>query len=89
MHEAGLIRSLVKKINAIAAEHGASAVSKVYLQIGLDNMVSQDHMVEHFRRAAKGSPSQEASIEFETSNDFKSPDPTLILLKGVELAYLR
>jgi hydrogenase nickel incorporation protein HypA/HybF len=34
MHELSVCQSLINQVNAIAAEHQASAVDKIYLQVG-------------------------------------------------------
>ncbi len=54
MHEMHLIKSLMKKIDEVAAANQASRVSRVQVRLGAFSHISAEHFREHFDEAARG-----------------------------------
>ena len=86
MHEAGLIRDLVSKINELAGRESATSVSKVSVWLGALSHISADHFREHFENETGGTIAENAELEIETSEDIDHPQAQDILLRSIEIA---
>ena len=86
MHEAGLIRDLVSKINELAGRESATSVSKVSVWLGALSHISEDHFREHFENEPGGTIAENAELEIETSEDIDHPQAQDILLRSIEIA---
>ncbi len=85
MHEAGLMRDLMRKIAAVVAEHGGRRAVAIEVWLGALSHMSPAHFEEHFAVAAPGTPAEGARIDIETSDDVTHPNAQDILLKSVEV----
>ena len=54
MHEAALLKDLVREIESVAGRERASAVTCVRVRIGPMSHMTPDHFVEHFVDATRG-----------------------------------
>ena len=54
MHEAGLIRNLVEKIQTIVTQEQAQSVTHVRVWLGALSHISADHFREHFEAETGG-----------------------------------
>jgi hydrogenase nickel incorporation protein HypA/HybF len=70
MHEASLVRSLLRQVEELAQRHGARRVTGVRVTVGEFSGVEPDLLVAAFERQIKGTPL----------------DGTRLLLERVELA---
>jgi hydrogenase nickel incorporation protein HypA/HybF len=84
MHEAGLMRDLMRKINDLAAAENASRVTGVTVWLGALSHMSPGHFQEHFDQAAAGTLAEGARIRCETSGDIADPNADGILLRSIE-----
>jgi hydrogenase nickel incorporation protein HypA/HybF len=85
VHEASLINALIRKIENIAAAHGAKAVTLARVRLGALCHMSTDHFREHFAHAAGGTIAENAELEIEASSDVDAPDAQDIVLESVEI----
>jgi hydrogenase nickel incorporation protein HypA/HybF len=85
MHEMGLIRDLLHKIEQIAAEQNARRIAKVDVWLGALAHISPDHFREHFVEGIQGSLAEGADLEIELSGDIHHPQAQDILLKSIDV----
>jgi hydrogenase nickel incorporation protein HypA/HybF len=84
MHEAALLKDLVREIESVAAREHASAVTCVRVRIGPMSHMTPDHFVEHFVDATRGTIAEGALCEVEQI-DPKDPLAQSIVLESVDL----
>lgn len=84
MHEAGLMRDLMRKITDLAAAEGARRVTGVTVWLGALSHMSPAHFREHFDQAAAGTLAEGARLTCETSADIGDPHAEAILLRSIE-----
>jgi len=85
MHEASLMRSLMRKIDSLAAAEGASRVTTVRVWLGALSHMSAAHFQEHFEQASKATLAEGASLEIEEATDIADPDAQDLMLRSIEV----
>ena len=85
MHEASLMRAVMKRIEDVARMEGAARVSGVSVWLGALSHMSADHFTEHFNESSAGSIAEGAALDIEVSDDTDNPDAQQILIKSVEI----
>lgn len=85
MHEAGLVRSLVRKADAVVAAEGATRASSVTVRVGAMSHISPDHLRDYFGQEAKGTKVEGADLQIETDDDLTAPEAMDLVLVAVEL----
>ena len=85
MHEAGMIRDLLSKINELAARESATSVTRVSVWLGALSHISAAHFREHFEHETGGSIAEHAELVIETSEDIDHPQAQDILLRSIEV----
>ena len=85
MHEASLMRSLMQKIDSLAAAEGAVRVTTVRVWLGALSHMSAGHFQEHFAQASKKTIAAGASLEIEESTDIGDPNAQQLLLRSIEV----
>lgn len=86
MHEAWLMRDLVRKILDVVAQQGASRVVSVTVNLGALSHMDAAHFKEHFDHAARGTVADGALVYANVETDIQSPTATGVLLQSVEVA---
>jgi hydrogenase nickel incorporation protein HypA/HybF len=85
MHETGIVRDLVRRLEQAAREAGAERVSGVSVWLGALSHFSPGHFREHFDDEARGTIAEGASLDIETSDDPTHPDAQNVMLRSVDL----
>ena len=85
MHEASLMRGLMRKIEEVAAAEGAAAVVGVEVWLGALSHMSAEHFAEHFAVSAAGTLAEGAKLAVTVSDDPAHPDAQDILLVSVDV----
>ena len=85
MHEASMMRGLMRKIEQVAAEQQAARVTSVDVWLGALSHMSDSHFREHFVQASANGIAQGATISTELSDDITHPNAEDVLLRGVEV----
>ena len=65
MHESSLVETLLRQVDAIAAEHHATQVTQVRIEVGLLSGVEPILMSEAFERLKLGTMCREAVLAIE------------------------
>jgi hydrogenase nickel incorporation protein HypA/HybF len=86
MHEASLMKDLMRKIEEIARKENAHQIISVSVKLGALSHMSASHFREHFAAASKGTPAEGAVLNIEVLSDTDDPNAQDILLESVELA---
>jgi len=84
MHERALLADLVREIESVAADEGATGVRAVAVRIGPMSHMTPDHFLEHFVDATRGTIAEGARCDVEQI-DPRDPLAQSILLESVDL----
>lgn len=85
MHEFSLMADLLRKIEKVARDNGASRVRSVDVWLGAFSHISAQHFREHFIEGTQGTVAEGAELHVETSDDTSDPNAQDILLKAIEV----
>lgn len=85
MHETGIVRDLVKRVEAVARDAGARRVRRVSVWLGALSQFSEAHFREHFDDEVRGTPVQGAELEVETSDDVWHPEAQSVMIRSVDV----
>jgi hydrogenase nickel incorporation protein HypA/HybF len=86
MHETGLVRDLVRRLEASARDARAVKVVGVTVWLGALSQMSPEHFREHFEADVRGGPAEGAALTLEVSGDPSDPNAQSVMLQSVELA---
>ncbi len=86
MHEFSLMADLLRKIEQVAADNGASRVVKVRVWLGALSHITPEHFRVHFEDGVRSTLADGAELEVETSDDESHPEAQQILLKSLDVA---
>ena len=85
MHEASMMRGLMRKIEEVAVEQRATRITAVDVWLGALSHMSDGHFREHFVQASANGIAEGAKISTELSDDITHPNAEDVLLRGVEV----
>jgi hydrogenase nickel incorporation protein HypA/HybF len=85
MHEAGLMKALMRRIREVAEAQGAKRVLGVSVWLGALSHMSPEHFAEHFEDASAGTLAEGARLTATASDDLNHPHAQSILLESVEV----
>lgn len=85
MHEASMMRDLMRKIEQVAHEQSATSVTAVDVWLGALSHMSDGHFREHFVQASAETIADGAEIRTEVSDDLTHANAEDVLLRGVEV----
>ncbi len=85
MHESGLIRDLVRKVEDLARAEGAQKVLRVKVRFGPLSPISPEHFREHFDQETKGTLADGARLEEEVTTDIADPLAQDVVLDSFEV----
>jgi hydrogenase nickel incorporation protein HypA/HybF len=86
MHEAGLMRDLMRRIVEAAAADGGGRVCGVRVWLGALSHFTPKHFAEHFEDASRGTVAEGAAISCDVSDDPRHPDALWVRLLSIEMA---
>lgn len=85
MHETGIVRDLVRRLERAAREAGAERVSGVAVWLGALSQFSPAHFREHFEEEARGTLAEGAALDIETSDDPAHTDAQGVVMRSIDL----
>ena len=85
MHEASLMRGLMRKIQEVAQNEDASGIVGVEVWLGALSHMSAAHFAAHFAQASAGTMAEGARLDIAVSDDTAHPDAQDIRLVSVEV----
>ena len=83
MHESGMIRGLVEKMETIIQEN--QKIKSVHIWLGALSQISPHHFREHFELETPGTVADGVELVVEKSEDVYSPRAQHIVLKSLEV----
>lgn len=85
MHEASLMKDLMRQLNSIAEKEGAIRIKGIHVWLGALSHMSHEHFLEHFEQAAAGTLAEGATVNTTLSDDDEDANAQTIILKEVEV----
>jgi hydrogenase nickel incorporation protein HypA/HybF len=85
MHETGIVRDMVRRLEKIARDGGAERVSGIVVWLGPLSQFSPEHFREHFDDEARGTIVEGAALKIETSQDIGHPRAQDVMMQSVDL----
>ena len=85
MHEQALMDGLMRQIQQVAADEGATRVTAVRVWCGALSHFTPEHFGEHFERASAGTVAEGAEVEVDMSDEITHPDAAGVRLESVEV----
>ncbi|MDR3472352.1 MAG: hydrogenase/urease maturation nickel metallochaperone HypA [Devosia sp.] len=85
MHEATLMKGLMRRIEEIARDQEAVRVVGVSVWLGALSHMSPGHFAEHFEEAAAGTIAAGASLNATASDDVHHANAQDVLLESIEV----
>lgn len=85
MHEASLMRDLMRRIEAVVTEEGGGRVVRVAVVLGALSHMSEAHFRDHFEQAAAGTCAEGAVLAVTVSDACDDPNAQSIVLETVEI----
>ncbi|HET7214432.1 MAG TPA: hydrogenase/urease maturation nickel metallochaperone HypA [Terriglobia bacterium] len=86
MHEASLMKDLMRKIEAVAQEQKAKQVVGISVRLGALSHMSANHFREHFAVASHGTIAEGAELNITVLTDLDDAHAQEIVLESVEIA---
>ncbi len=85
MHETGMVRDLIRRIDQAVAANGAVRVLGVQVWLGALSHLSAEHFREHFEIESRGTPAEGAQLTITESTDETDPRAQRLMLESLEL----
>ena len=85
MHEMSLMRSLMRQLEGLADQEGASTITAVRLRLGALSHFSPEHFRDHFAQVAPGTRAAGATLEISTSDDIHDPHAQDVVIESLEV----
>ncbi len=85
MHEASLMKDLMRRILSVAETEGATRVTGVSVWLGALSHMSPEHFEEHFVQASAGTLAEGARVHAIVSDDMNDANAQRVLLDSVEV----
>lgn len=85
MHESGVVRELVARLQEVGSNAGAVRIHAVSVWLGALSQFSATHFKEHFDEEAVGTLVAGAELQITISDDVGNPNAHHVVLLGVDL----
>lgn len=85
MHETGIVRDLVRRMEAAARDAKAIRVTGVAVWLGALSQFSPEHFREHFVDESRGSLAEGAELSIEVSSDVAHPHAQDVMMHSLRL----
>lgn len=86
MHEKYLLNDLINKVEAVAAENGATSVTSLRVWLGALSHFRAPHFRTHFQEASRHTVAHNARLDIEESDDIHHTDAQRVRLVALEVA---
>lgn len=83
MHEASLMKNLMRRLDEIASTENAKRITGVSVWLGALSHMSASHFSEHFEESSAGTIAEGAKLDVTVSDDPKDPNAQEILVRSV------
>jgi len=83
MHEASLMRNLMRQLDELAKAENAKRVTGVSIWLGALSHMSAAHFAEHFEESSAGTMAEGAELDVTVSDDPEDANAEQILIRSV------
>jgi hydrogenase nickel incorporation protein HypA/HybF len=83
MHEASLMKTLMRRLDEIAAAEKAKRITGVAVWLGAMCHMSPTHFAEHFAESSAGTIAEGAKLDITLSDDTNDANAQEILVRNV------
>lgn len=84
MHETGIVRNIIRRLEAAAKDAGAVRVSGLDVRLGALSPFSPAHFVEHFDDEARGTIAEGAKLRIHLSDDTADPHAQDVMMESID-----
>jgi hydrogenase nickel incorporation protein HypA/HybF len=88
VHESGVVRDLVARIEEVARAQQAGKIRTIRVWLGALSHMTESHFLDHFRIESRGSLAEGAEVEVELSDDVGDPNAQGVLLRSLDVEEL-
>ena len=85
MHETGIARDVIHRLEQAARDAGAERVCGVDVWLGALSSFSPAHFRAHFDEESRGTVAQGAALRIVASEDIADPNAQNVMIRSVEL----
>jgi hydrogenase nickel incorporation protein HypA/HybF len=85
VHERALMDDVVRKLDAVARENGATRVTRVAVRLGALSHFTPEHFREHFVDAVRGTVAEGAEVDAVAEDDISDPRARDVVVESVEV----
>ena len=85
MHEASLMRGLLRRVEELARAEAARRVTGIAVWLGALSHFSAEHFAEHFGSASRGTIAEGARLAITLSDDIAHPDAQSVRVESLEV----
>lgn len=85
MHETGIVKDLVRRMEDAAREAGAERIVAATVWLGALSQFSPAHFREHFDEEVRGTMAQDAELTVQGSDDASDPNAQAVMLLSLDL----
>jgi hydrogenase nickel incorporation protein HypA/HybF len=83
MHETGIVRDMVRRLEAMATEAGATRIASVDVRLGALSAFPPAHFREHFDEEALGTRAEGATLNVRVLEDATDPHAQDVMIESV------
>lgn len=83
MHEASLMKNLMRRLDEIAAAEKAKRITGMSVWLGAMSHMSPAHFTEHFEESSAGTIAEGATLDIIVSDDADDDNAQEILVRSV------
>lgn len=88
MHETGIVRDLVHRLESAARDAGARRVLSVAVRLGALSQFSPEHFREHFDEEVRGTLAEGLALRILTSEDAADAFAQDVMMESIDLEVL-
>ena len=85
MHERALMEDVMRRIERVALEQGATRVTRIDVRFGPLSHFTPEHFAEHFLDASRGTIAEGAEVVGVLDEDIRGDRARDVLLESVEV----
>jgi hydrogenase nickel incorporation protein HypA/HybF len=85
MHERALMTDLMREIEEVAQDGGATRVTRVSVRLGALSHFTEEHFREHFLDASRGTLAEGAAVDAVLAGDLEDPRAAGVVLESLEV----
>jgi hydrogenase nickel incorporation protein HypA/HybF len=86
MHEAGILRNIIKKVVEVGAREKSSKIKSLTIRLGALSHFTPEHFREHFAYDSRGTIAENVQLNIIENLDKADPMAHEVILESIELS---